>query len=151
MNQMDFKEWEEAMKDELKSIETNEVWELIDLPEGIKCIGCKCVFKKELKANRSLDKYKAKLVANEYTQHLGIDFVGTYSRVAKFTSIWILMAIIAGMDFELHQLDVKTTFFNAELKEDIYMSQLKYFLVKGHEHKVYKLNNPLYELKQSSR
>lgn len=55
------------------------------------------------------------------------------------------------MDFELHQLDVKTTFFNAELKEDIYMSQLKCFLAKGHEHKIYKLNNPLHELKQSSR
>lgn len=38
------------------------------------------------------------------------------------------MAIVAGMDFELHQLDVKTTFFNAKLKEDIYMSQLKSFI-----------------------
>lgn len=127
MNQMDFKEWEEAMKDELKSIETNEVWELIDLPEGRKCIGCKWVFKKELKANGSLDKYKAMLVANEYTQHLGIDFVDTYSLVAKFTSIWILMAIVVGMDFELHQLDVKTTFLNVELKEDIYVSTKMFF------------------------
>lgn len=53
------------------------------------------------------------------------------------------------MDFELHQLDVKPTFLNGELKEDIYTSQPKDFLVKGHEDKVYKLKKSLCGLKQS--
>lgn len=53
---------------------------------------------------------------------LGIDFVDTYSPIAKFTLVWILMAIVARIDFELHQLYVKAAFLNGKLKEDIYMS-----------------------------
>ena len=104
---------------------------------------------KKLKTDGSLDRYKVRLVTKGYTQQPGINFVDTYSPVEKFTSIQILMTIIARMDFELHQLDVKPTFLNGELKEDIYTSQPKDFLVKGHEDKVYKLKKPLCGLKQS--
>ena len=75
----------------------------------------------------------------------------TYSPVAMFTSIRILMTIVARMDLELHQLDVKTTFLNGDLKEDIYMIQSEGYHVKGHETQVYKLRKSLYNLKQSSR
>jgi hypothetical protein len=61
------------------------------------------------------------------------------------------MAIVTKMDLELHQLDIKTTFLNGELKEDIYMLQPKDFQIKGHEEKVYKLKRLLYGFKQSSR
>ena len=104
---------------------------------------------KKLKTNGSLDRYKVRLVTKGYTQQPGLNFVNTYSPVEKFTSIQILMTIIARMDFELHQLDVKPTFLNGELKEDIYTSQPKDFLVKGHEDKVYKLKKSLCGLKQS--
>jgi hypothetical protein len=55
------------------------------------------------------------------------------------------------MDLELHQLDVKTTFLNGELKKDIYMIQPEGFEQDEHEEKVYKLKRYLYGLKQSSR
>jgi hypothetical protein len=71
--------------------------------------------------------------------------------VAKFTSVRIIMFIVTKMDLELHQLDIKTTFLNEELKEDIYMLQPKDFQIKGHEEKVYKLKRLLYGFKQSSR
>jgi hypothetical protein len=71
--------------------------------------------------------------------------------VAKFTSVRIIMSIVTKMDLELHQLDIKTTFLNGELKEDIYMLQPKDFQIKGHEEKVYKLKRSLYGFKQSSR
>ena len=103
----------------------------------------------EIKDRWSLDRYKVRLVTKGYTQQPGINFVDTYSPVEKFTSIQILMTIIARMDFELHQLDVKPTFLNGELKENIYTSQPKDFLVKGHEDKVYKLKKSLCGLKQS--
>jgi hypothetical protein len=80
-----------------------------------------------------------------------VDFIDTYSPVAKFTSVRIIMSIIAKFDLELHQLDVKTVFLNGELKEDIYMVQPEGFHVNGHEEKVYKLKRSLYELKQFSR
>jgi hypothetical protein len=110
-----------------------------NLPSQRKAIRCKWVLRKKFKADGSLDKYKARLVAQGFTQQLGIDFVDTYSPVTKFTSIRIIMCIVAKMDLELHQLDVKTTFLNGELKEDIYMIQPEGFEQDEHEEKVYKL------------
>jgi hypothetical protein len=107
--------------------------------------------KKKFKADGSLDKYKARVVAKGFTQQSGVDFIDTYSPVTKFTSVRIIMSIVTKFDLELHQLDVKTTFLNGELKEDIYMVQPEGFHVNGHEEKVYKLKRSLYGLKQSSR
>jgi hypothetical protein len=80
-----------------------------------------------------------------------VDFVDTYSLIAKFTSVRIIMSIVAKMDLELHQLVVKTTFLNGELKEDIYMIHPEGFEVNGQEEKIYKLKRSLYRFKQSSR
>jgi hypothetical protein len=151
VNNHDAEKWIKAMNEELESIQKNDVWVLTDLPNQRKAIGCKWVLRKKFKADGSLEKYKARLVAKGFTQQPGVDFVDTYSPVAKFTSVRIIMSIVAKMDLELHQLDVKTAFLNGELKEDIYMIQPEGFQIKGHEEKVYKLKRSLYGLKQSSR
>ena len=90
-------------------------------------------------------------MAKGFNQQSCVDFVDTYSLVAKFTSNRIIMSVVTRMDLELRQLDVKTTFLNGELKEDIFMLQPEGFEIKGHEDKVYKLKRYLYGLKQSSR
>ena len=81
----------------------------------------------------------------------GIDFVETFSRVAKFTSIRIISALTAYYDLELHQMDVKTASLNGLLEEEIYMIQPEGFGEKGNENKVCKLNKSIYGLKQASR
>uniref|UniRef100_A0A2N9EKJ9 CCHC-type domain-containing protein n=1 Tax=Fagus sylvatica TaxID=28930 RepID=A0A2N9EKJ9_FAGSY len=106
---------------------------------------------KKYKADGSLDKYKARLVAKGFTQQPGVDFVDTYSPVAKFASVRIIMVVAARLDLELHQLDVKTAFLNGDLKEEIYMDQPDGFQIKGQEGKVCRLKKSLYGLKQSSR
>ena len=90
-------------------------------------------------------------MAKGFTQQSSVDFVDTYSPVAKFASNRIIMSVVATMDLELHQLDVETTFLNGELKEDIFMLQPKGFEIKGLEDEVYKLKSSLYGLKQSFR
>ena len=80
-----------------------------------------------------------------------MDFVDTYSPVAKFASVWIIMVVAARLDLEPHQLDVKTAFLNEDLKEEIYMDQPDGFQIKGQEGKVCRLKKSLYGLKQSSR
>ena len=127
MSSSDATQWLEAMNEELDSIKKNNVWVLTDLPNGRKAIGCKWVLRKKFKVDGSLEKYKARLVAKGFTQQPGVDFIDTYSPVAKFASIRILMAVVATMDLELHQLDVKTAFLNGELKKEIYMIQLDGF------------------------
>jgi hypothetical protein len=121
------------------------------LPTGRKLVGCKWVLRKKYKTDRSLDKYKSRLVAKGFTQQPGVDFVDTYSPVAKFTSVRIIMIVAVRLDLELHQLDVKTAFLNGDLKEEIYMDQPDGFQINGQEGKVCRLKKSLYGLKQSSR
>lgn len=137
----DSNKWKQAMEEELESINKNEVWELVDLSKDRKPIGCKWVLKKKLKLDGTIDIYKARLVAKGFTQKEGIDYEETYSSVAKFTSIRILMSIVAHLDLELHQMDVKTTFLNGELKEEIYMRQPEGYEILDEEDKVYRLKD----------
>ena len=133
----DKEKWEKAMGDELDSMETNHVYELVDLPKGRKAIGNKWVLKIKHKADGSIERYKARLVAKGFTQEEGIDYVETFSPVVRFTSIRLFLAIVANLDLELHQMDVKTAFLNGELKEEIYMRQLIRFEMKGQKQKVW--------------
>ena len=61
------------------------------------------------------------------------------------------MALVAHYDLELHQMDVKTTFLNGSLEEEVYMDQPKGFSIEGKEHLACKLKKSIYELKQTSR
>ena len=107
---------------ELQSLAINRTWTIIDksqLPQNRHPIGCKWVFKHKPNPNGSIDCYKAHLVAKGYSQECGIDYEETFTPVAKFTSIWTLLAIGASIDLEIHQMDVKTAFLNGDLTEEI--------------------------------
>ena len=123
----------------------------MDLPTGCKTIGCKWVLKRKLKADGSIEKYKARLVAKGFRHKENIDFFDTYSPVTRITSIRVLFAIVAIHVFVIHQMDVKTTFLNGVLEEEIYMDQPEGFVVPGQEHKVCKLERSLYGLKQAPK
>ena len=140
-----------AMEEEMESMRSNQVWKLVDLPKGRKAIGNKWVLKIKRNADGNIERYKARLVAKGYTQQEGIDYVETFSPVARFTSIRLILAIVANMDLELHQMDVKTAFLNGELEEEIYMEQPIGFTKERQEHKVCRLLKSIYGLKQSSR
>ena len=136
--------WKEAINSEIESIMLNHTWELVDLPPGCKPLGCKWILKRKYKADGSIDKYKAHLVAKGFKQKEGYDFFDTYSPVTRITSIHVLIAIAALHNLEIHQMDVKTTFLNGELDEEIYMEQTEGFVVPGEEKKVCKLVKSLY-------
>ena len=129
----------------------NKVWEMVDLPKGRKAIGNKWILKYKRKADGSIDKPKARLVAKGYTQREGVDYEDTFSPVVRFNSIRLILALVASLDLELHQMDVKTAFLNGVLDEEIYMEQPDAFVQKGNEQKVCKLLKSIYGLKQSSR
>jgi len=115
--------WLDAMKDELQSMTHNDVWDLVELPEGCKRVGCKWVFKTKRDSQGNIERYKAQLVAKGFTQKDGINYKETFLLVSKKDSFRIIMALVAHYDLELHQTDVKNAFLNGDLEEDVYMDQ----------------------------
>ena len=116
----------------------------MDLPPGCKPLGYKWIFKMKLKADGSIDKYKVRLVVKGYKQKEGVDYFDTYSPVTRITSIRMLMDIAVLHNLEIHQMDVKSTFLNGELNDEIYMEQPEGFIVPSQEKKVCRLVKSLY-------
>eukprot|EP00253_Pinus_taeda_P033011 PITA_33011 len=125
------------MVDEMAYLHKNEAWDLVELPTGRKPIGSKWVFKKKENAKGKVEKYKAWLVAKGYSQVLGIGFGDIFSLVTKVASIRLLLSIDVAFDFEVEQMDVKTTFLHGDLEEEIYMKKLEGFVLKGKKELVY--------------
>ncbi|KAK9148869.1 hypothetical protein Scep_007626 [Stephania cephalantha] len=121
-----------------------------DLPEGKNAIGLKWVFKTKFAADGSILKHKARLVAKGYAQQYGIDFEETFSPVARFETVRLILALAAQLQWMVYQFDVKSTFLNGELHEEVYVAQPEGF-EKGNETKVYILRKALYGLKQAPR
>ena len=95
--------------------------------------------------------FKARLLAKGCLQVEGVDFGKTFVPVAKINTIIIIFVIGAAMGLEMHQRDIKTTFLNGKLDDEIYTEQPEGFVQKGPKHYVYKLRKSLYGLKQSKR
>ena len=135
----DSEKWIDAMNEELKSMDKNQVWELVKLPFRHRSVGCKWVFKTKLDKNGNIERFKARLVAKGFTQKDGVDYKETFSPVSKKDSLRIIMALVAYYDLELHQMDVKTAFLNGDLEEEVYVKQHEGFILKDNESFVCKL------------
>ena len=120
-------------------------WGLVDLPPDHKVIQCKWVFKHKVDGC-----FHARLVAKGFTQIHGIDYSETFSPVARFKSLHLLLAIAALEDWEIHSMDVKSAFLNGNLDKEIYMAQPTGFVIPGWEHQVCHLRKAIYGLKQAS-
>ncbi|KAA0036533.1 retrotransposon protein, putative, Ty1-copia subclass [Cucumis melo var. makuwa] len=151
LSSVDVNLWQKAINDEMDSLESNRTWHLVDLPPPCKAIGCKWVLRKKFKPDGSIDKYKARLVAKGFRQTENMDFFDTFSSVTRITSIRVLISIVILNNLLIHQMDVKTTFLNGDLEEEIYMEQPEGFIVQAQESKVCKLDKSLYGLKQAPK
>ena len=124
------------MKDELDSIKSNEVLELVEFPQGAKAIGCKWVYKTKRDSLGNIERYKARLVAKGFTQKEEINYTETFSPISKKNSLRIILALVAHFNLKLQQMDVKTAFLNGDLEEKVYMKQPRGFSFREGAHLV---------------
>lgn len=148
-------QWVQAMKVELDALIRNLTWVLVPLPAGKHPIGCKWVYRVKFHANGSVERYKTRLVAKGYTQQADIDYLDTFSPVAKLVTVKAMLAVAAIKGWFLNHLNINNVFLHGDLTEDIYMTIPDGLLSKGEPSPppgtVCKLEKSLYGLKQASR
>nr|GFB23247.1 zinc finger, CCHC-type [Tanacetum cinerariifolium] len=135
MKSQDVAFWKEAINDEMDSIMRNNTWVLTYLPPGCRPMGCKWIFKRKLKVDGTVKKFKARLVIQGFNQKSGIDYCDTYALVAIISTIRLLIAMTSIHNLIIHQMDMKTTFLNGDLEEEVYMNQPLGFIMLGNENK----------------
>lgn len=150
MNSVEKDLWIVACEKEHKSLMDKNVWKLVDLPPGKHALRGFWLFKKKLRSDGTIAKYKARFVVMGNLQREG-DYNETFSPTGKPSSLRLLIAMAAIHGWEIHQLDAVTAFLNGDLEEELYMFQPKGFVVKGKESKVCRLLKSLYGLKQSPK
>ncbi|GJR40765.1 zinc finger, CCHC-type containing protein [Tanacetum coccineum] len=113
MKSQDVAFWKETNNDEMDSIMDNNTWVLVDLP-----LGCKWIFKRKLKVNGTIDKFKARLVIQGFKQKSGIYYFDTYAPVTRISTIRLLIVMASIHNLIIHQMDANTTFLNGEVDEE---------------------------------
>jgi hypothetical protein len=143
--------WVNAIHEELENFKKNQVWTLVDPPRDVDVIGTKWVFKNKQREDDEVVRNKARLVSQGYSQVEGLNFGETFAPVAHLEAVRILLAFAASKGFKLYQMDVKSTFLNGVIQEEVYVRQPPGFESPKYPDRVYKLSKAFYVLKQAPR
>eukprot|EP00253_Pinus_taeda_P026450 PITA_26450 len=139
------------MDEELEQIEKNNTWELVPRPKDKNVIGRKWIFKNKLNENGEVIRNKARVVCKGYAQQEGIYFEETFAPIARLEAIRMFLALSSFQKFKVFQMDVKSTFLNGDLEEEVYIEQPDGFILGNDPNLVCRLKKALYGLKQAPR
>ncbi|XP_038998020.1 uncharacterized protein LOC120123099 [Hibiscus syriacus] len=137
--------WVTAMQEEIQALELNNTWSVVPLSPGKVPIGCKWVYKVKFWSNGEIELYEAHLVAKGYNQRESVDFVETFSHVAKLVTVQTVLALTSLQCWPLFQMDVHNAFLQGNLLEEVYMQFPQGFYSQG-ENMVYRLHKSIYGL-----
>ncbi|XP_071739887.1 uncharacterized protein [Rutidosis leptorrhynchoides] len=143
--------WVQAMNKELQALQDNNTWVITTLPPNKTPVGNKWVYRIKLKADGSIERYKARLVVKGFTQREGTDYTETFAHVAKMVTVRALVAIATHHHWNIEQLDVNNAVLHGDLNEEVYMSLPQGYTQNVPPNSVCKLLKSLYGLKQANR
>ena len=137
--------------EKIDAIEINNTWDLVEFPDDKNCIGVKWIYKTKLNVDGDVEKYKARLVAQGFSQQPGIDYNDNFAPISRLDMVRMVLAIATHNKWYVHQMDAMSAFLNGSLEEEVYVRQPPGYEVDGQEDKVYILKKTLYGLKQTPR
>ncbi|CAL8173518.1 unnamed protein product [Prunus armeniaca] len=144
-------EWRNAMVQEFNALQRCGTWKLVPYHPQMNLLPNKWVFKLKQRADGSIERYKARLVANGFHQKPGIDYTETFSPVVKHSTIRLVLSLAVSKRWPIRQLDVQNAFLHGFLNEDVYMRQPAGFVDQQYPNYVCKLQRSIYGLKQAPR
>ena len=106
-------QWKEAMKEEMKCLEENDTFDLVELPPGKHTVGGRWVY--AIKPGADQDLYKARYVAKGFSQTYGVDYFSTFAPTTRLSTIRMVIQIAVQCDYIIHQMDVKSAYLNLML------------------------------------
>jgi hypothetical protein len=137
------------VNEEYRSLMENDTWDLVPLPKGRKLVICKWVYRTKYASDGSVESHKVWLVSKGFSKVEGIDYNQTFSPIEKNNSIRLVLSLVASHKWEVHQMDVKSTFLHGYLQEEIYMEQSPGY-VQNDSTLVFLLKKSLYGIKQAT-
>nr|GEW78622.1 putative RNA-directed DNA polymerase [Tanacetum cinerariifolium] len=157
-NRPDCDKWKDVMQAELNSLNKRKVFgPIVTTPTDVKPVGCRWIFVEKRNKKNEVTRYKARLVAQGFSQRLGIDYEETYSHVMDAITFRYLISLAVSINLEMRLMDVVTAYLYGSIDNDIYMKILKGFKIpeslssKPKEMYSIKLQRSLYILKQSGQ
>ncbi|XP_022158567.1 uncharacterized protein LOC111025020 [Momordica charantia] len=118
---LDTPQWKAAMEAEFMALMSNKMWHFVPSSLSLNVVGSKWIF--QIKHNSVIQWYKARLVAKEFHQNLGIDFFETFSPVLEASTIRVVLTLVETNEWALRNLDFNNAFLNGRLDGDVYMQQ----------------------------
>ncbi|CAH9126696.1 unnamed protein product [Cuscuta epithymum] len=143
--------WREAMADEFNALISNNTWDLVPFDSSKNVVGSKWIYKTKFNSDGSIERHKARLVAQRFNQQAGVDFSETFSPVVKPTTVRIVLTLAISFGWVMRQLDVKNAFLHGHLTEEVYMRQPRGFVHPQFPHHMCRLRKAIYGLKQAPR
>lgn len=151
VSRSDAEKWREAMKEEMDGFEDMGVYEVVDLPQGRRAVGCRWVYSFKRDIEGTITTYKARLVAQGFSQIPGLDFDKTFAPVCRLSTVRTVVAFATQKNYHLHLWDAIKAFLNGKIDAEIYMKLAPGFFAGLAINKVLRLLRSVYGLRQSSR
>ena len=143
--------WCHAMTEEIQALHQSNMWTLVPRPPNVNVLGSKWVFRTKYHVDGTIDRHRARLVAQGFAQVPGFYFSHTFNLVVKATTVRIVLSLAVTNHWHLYQLDVNNTFLNGHFCETVYMEQPLGYVDKLHPNHQCRLNKALYGLRQAPR
>ncbi|KAJ9691425.1 hypothetical protein PVL29_013564 [Vitis rotundifolia] len=143
--------WVQAMQHEYQALLRNHTWSLVPPQSSAHIVGCRWIYKLKYLPDGSVERHKARLVTQGFTQTPRVDYFDTFSPVVKPYTIRLILALAVSFQWPVRQLDVENALLNGDLQDEVFMAQPQGFVHPQYPHYVCKLHKALYGLKQAPR